>query len=153
MAGFVSLDGLFAGRYFDREIIILCVRWYLRFKLSFRDLVEMMAQRGDNRYDFMLYYTTKEDCMNAEKLSITLPADMAQTIRSAVSTGAYSSNSEVIREAMRLWQDRRSEREQRLDVIRAKLQEAADDPRRITDDELGRHFDARLAEAEKLRTP
>jgi transposase-like protein len=43
MAGFVSLDGLFAGRHFDREIIILCVRWYLRFKLSFRDLVEMMA--------------------------------------------------------------------------------------------------------------
>jgi transposase-like protein len=28
MAGFVSLDGLFAGRHFDREIIILCVRWY-----------------------------------------------------------------------------------------------------------------------------
>jgi transposase-like protein len=24
----------------------LCVRWYLRFKLSFRDLVEMMAERG-----------------------------------------------------------------------------------------------------------
>jgi transposase-like protein len=46
MAGFVSLDGLFAGRHFDREIIILCVRWYLRFKLSFRDLVEMMAERG-----------------------------------------------------------------------------------------------------------
>jgi transposase-like protein len=42
----VSLDGLFAGRHFDREIIILCVRWYLRFKLSFRDLVEMMAERG-----------------------------------------------------------------------------------------------------------
>ena len=31
---------------FDREIIILCVRWYLLFKLSFRDLVEMMAERG-----------------------------------------------------------------------------------------------------------
>jgi transposase-like protein len=25
---------------------MLCVRWYLRFKLSFRDLVEMMAERG-----------------------------------------------------------------------------------------------------------
>jgi hypothetical protein len=46
MAGFVSLDGLFAGQHFDREIIILSVRWYLRFKLSFRDLVEMMAERG-----------------------------------------------------------------------------------------------------------
>jgi transposase-like protein len=37
---------LFARRHFDREVIILCVRWYLRYKLSFRDLVEMMAERG-----------------------------------------------------------------------------------------------------------
>jgi transposase-like protein len=29
-----------------REVIILCVRWYLRYKLSLRDLVEMMAERG-----------------------------------------------------------------------------------------------------------
>ena len=42
----LSIDELFKGRHFDREIIILCVRWYLRFKLSFRDLVEMMAERG-----------------------------------------------------------------------------------------------------------
>src|SRR5580700_5246949 len=42
----LSLDDLFKGRHFDREIIVLCVRWYLRYKLSFRDLVEMMAERG-----------------------------------------------------------------------------------------------------------
>ena len=41
-----SMEELFAGRHFDREVIILCVRWYLRFKLSYRDLVEMMAERG-----------------------------------------------------------------------------------------------------------
>jgi transposase-like protein len=41
-----SMEELFAGRHFDREVIILCVRWYLRFKLSLRDLVEMMAERG-----------------------------------------------------------------------------------------------------------
>jgi transposase-like protein len=46
MAGFLSLDELFEGRHFDREIIVLCMRWYLRFKLSFRDLVEMMAGRS-----------------------------------------------------------------------------------------------------------
>jgi len=91
--------------------------------------------------------------MNAEKLSITLPAEMARMIRREVESGAYSSNSEVIREAIRLWQDRRGERDGRLDTIRAQLQAAADDPRRITDDELGRHFDARLAEAEKNQTP
>jgi len=26
------LEELFAGRHFDREVILLCVRWYLRFK-------------------------------------------------------------------------------------------------------------------------
>jgi hypothetical protein len=38
MARFLGLGELFEGRHFDREVIILCVRWYLRFKLSFRDL-------------------------------------------------------------------------------------------------------------------
>jgi transposase-like protein len=46
MSKFKSLEELFAGRHFDREVIILCVRWYLRYKLSLRDLVEMMAERG-----------------------------------------------------------------------------------------------------------
>jgi transposase-like protein len=46
MAGFLGLEELFAGRHFDREVIVLCVRWYLRFKLSYRDLAEMMAERG-----------------------------------------------------------------------------------------------------------
>ena len=44
--GMLTIEGLFAGRHFDREVIVLCVRWYLRFKLSFRDLVEMMGERG-----------------------------------------------------------------------------------------------------------
>jgi transposase-like protein len=30
----------------DRHSVLLCVRWYLRFKLSLRDLAEMMAERG-----------------------------------------------------------------------------------------------------------
>jgi transposase-like protein len=36
---------LFRGRHFNYEIIILCVRWYVTYKLSYRDLVEMMAER------------------------------------------------------------------------------------------------------------
>jgi transposase-like protein len=40
------MDELFKGRHFEREIIIVCVRWYLRYKLSLRDLVEMTAERG-----------------------------------------------------------------------------------------------------------
>ena len=30
----------------DREVIVLCVRWYLKYKLSSRDLVQMMSERG-----------------------------------------------------------------------------------------------------------
>src|SRR3984885_7011087 len=46
MMGLTNMDELFKGRHFVREIIVLCVRWYLRYKLSFRDLVEMMGERG-----------------------------------------------------------------------------------------------------------
>jgi hypothetical protein len=46
MARFLGLDELFEGWHIDCEIVVLCVRWYLRFKLSLRNLVEMMAERG-----------------------------------------------------------------------------------------------------------
>ena len=46
MTELTSAQELFKGRHFDREIIVLCVRWYLTFKLSSRDLVQMMAERG-----------------------------------------------------------------------------------------------------------
>ena len=37
---------LFRGRHFEDVVIVLCVRWYLRYSLSYRDLEEMMAERG-----------------------------------------------------------------------------------------------------------
>src|SRR5712692_4751188 len=37
---------LFRGRHFEDQIIVLCVRWYLRYSLSYRDLEEMMAERN-----------------------------------------------------------------------------------------------------------
>ncbi len=37
---------MFNGRQFDRSVILLCVRWYLAYSLSLRDLEEMMAERG-----------------------------------------------------------------------------------------------------------
>ena len=46
MTRFVPVEELFKGRHFDREIVVLCVRWYLSFKLSYRDLVTMMLERG-----------------------------------------------------------------------------------------------------------
>ena len=46
MPRFVPIDELFKGRHFNQEIVVLCVRWYLSFKLRSRDLVAMMAERG-----------------------------------------------------------------------------------------------------------
>ncbi|MFM0658096.1 hypothetical protein PQR17_41895 [Paraburkholderia sediminicola] len=46
MSKLESLAGLFAGCHFDRDVIILCVHRYLRYKLSLCDLVEMTAERG-----------------------------------------------------------------------------------------------------------
>jgi len=37
---------MFKGRHFDRAVILLCVRWYLAYGLSLRNLEEMMAERG-----------------------------------------------------------------------------------------------------------
>ena len=36
----------FKWRHYEAEIILLCVRWYLRYALSYRDLEEMMRERG-----------------------------------------------------------------------------------------------------------
>ena len=46
VADFPSAPDPFKGRHFDHEIIIVFVRWYLTFKLSSRDLVQMIAERG-----------------------------------------------------------------------------------------------------------
>jgi transposase, IS6 family len=36
----------FKWRHFEAEMILLCVRWYLRYSLSYRDLEELMRERG-----------------------------------------------------------------------------------------------------------
>ncbi|AHF06976.1 transposase [Desulfitobacterium metallireducens DSM 15288] len=37
---------IFKWKHFESEIILLCVRWYLKYPLSYRNLTEMMAERG-----------------------------------------------------------------------------------------------------------
>jgi transposase-like protein len=57
-----GLEAVFDGRHFDREIIVLCVRWYLRHKLSLRDLVGVIPQgdflRGVAERGLSLAHTT-----------------------------------------------------------------------------------------------
>src|ERR1700693_4164785 len=41
-----SVSGLFKWRQFEPEVILLAVGWYLRFVLSYRDMEELIAERG-----------------------------------------------------------------------------------------------------------
>jgi transposase-like protein len=42
----VTSDPIYRLRRFDAEIIEVCVRWYITYRLSYRDLVAMMGERG-----------------------------------------------------------------------------------------------------------
>ena len=61
----------------------------------------------------------------AEKICITLPPDMLMDIKGKVKSGSYGSTSEVIREAVRLWQKREEEYQARLLLIRDRLERSA----------------------------
>lgn len=39
-------DAIYRRRVFDADVIEPCVRWYITYRLSYRDLVEIMAERG-----------------------------------------------------------------------------------------------------------
>ena len=62
----------FKWRHFQADIILLCVRWYLRYALSYRDLEEMMLERGlqvDHTTIYRLSFRTM--LLNLETLSAT----------------------------------------------------------------------------------
>ncbi len=65
----------------------------------------------------------------AEKISVTLTAEMVRDLEASVAAGEFASTSEALRDAVRLWRDRREERAERLASIRARIQASMDDPR------------------------
>jgi transposase-like protein len=42
----IERDAIYRGRGFQTKTIELCVRWYITYRLSYRDLAAMMAERG-----------------------------------------------------------------------------------------------------------
>jgi antitoxin ParD1/3/4 len=64
-----------------------------------------------------------------KKISIALPAEMAAVVRQAVEVGEYSSNSEVIREALRDWNHKRALRQQEAEELHRMWQQALEDKR------------------------
>ena len=60
---------------------------------------------------------------NVEKISVSLPQEMTAIMKDAVSTGAYASISEIVRDALRDWQQKQVER----DVVIKKYRKMVDD--------------------------
>jgi antitoxin ParD1/3/4 len=55
---------------------------------------------------------------NIERMTVVFPEPMAAKIRAAVATGEYASTSEVVREAVRLWNGRRQLRHEEIEALR-----------------------------------
>ncbi|CAP54969.1 ribbon-helix-helix domain-containing protein [Gluconacetobacter diazotrophicus] len=53
-----------------------------------------------------------------ERMTITVPSEMAATLRQSVEGGEYASTSEVVREALREWMRRRDTDRRDLDALR-----------------------------------
>ena len=53
-----------------------------------------------------------------ERITITMPAEMAEILRQAVAGGEYASTSEVVREALRDWSRNRDAERRDLEALR-----------------------------------
>lgn len=62
-----------------------------------------------------------------ERLTITMPADMAAVVRAAVDQGDYASTSEVVREALRDWKMKRALQLQELAALKADIDQGLED--------------------------
>lgn len=62
-----------------------------------------------------------------ERMTVTLPAEMAALVRSAVEEGDYASSSEVVREALRDWKAKRALQLQELAALRADIDRGLSD--------------------------
>lgn len=83
-----------------------------------------------------------------ERLTITLPSDMAGLVKGAVDEGDYASSSEVIREALRDWKLKRELRLRQLAELKADIDRGLAD---VAEGRLAR-FDAKriIARGKKL---
>lgn len=57
-----------------------------------------------------------------QRITITLPADMASAIKGAIEDGDYASSSEVVREALRDWKMKRKLQSRHLEALKAEIE-------------------------------
>jgi antitoxin ParD1/3/4 len=90
----------------------------------------------------------------AEKVSITMTPEMLRVIRETVDAGEYASTSEVVRDAMRMWQRDRQEHAERLNAIRSRIRHSFEDPRPdLGEDEANAALEAVLAKVDEDLDP
>jgi IS6 family transposase len=58
---------LFKRRRFPVEIILLCVRWYCKYGISYRDLAEMMSERGVRVHPSTIFRWVQRYALEIEK--------------------------------------------------------------------------------------
>jgi len=63
-----------------------------------------------------------------ERITVTMPEEMAAKLRAAVETGAYATTSEIVREALRDWADEQERREAALAKLRAEIAKGLEGP-------------------------
>jgi antitoxin ParD1/3/4 len=97
------------------------IKYFLLYLISLSRIISYQLEGVKNIHRKQKMKRTDK----AEKISITLPPDMLNIIREKVKDGAYASTSEVIREAMRLWQRQEEEHLARIASIRARLEQSA----------------------------
>jgi len=75
-----------------------------------------------------------------ERMTVTLPSDMAAVVKGAVDGGDYASSSEVVREALRDWKMKRALQLQELAALKADIDKGLTDlaEGRVQDFDVGR---------------
>ena len=81
----------------------------------------------------------------AERMTITMPTDMAETLRQTVTGGEYASTSEVVREALRDWTRNRDAERRDLDLLRSAIKAGLDSGPGISADQVFAELRARYA--------
>jgi antitoxin ParD1/3/4 len=85
-----------------------------------------------------------------EKVSVALTTELAEKVRAAVRSGDYASSSEVMRDALRDWSERREERDRLRRLVEEGIASGVA-PRRRTAAEISAEGRRRLAKLQERR--
>jgi antitoxin ParD1/3/4 len=81
--------------------------------------------------------------MAAERMTITVPSEMAAILRHSVEGGEYASTSEIVREALREWTRRRDSELRDLEALREAIKVGLDSGPSIPAEEVFAELRAR----------